>query len=421
MLQLNQFYLLSSNQCYHFLKYLFKSIDDACPIDDQKEACETVICNESTTDHDIDGSFENDRVEMSLKTAREKLSQLETSCNQTFSEKVLNDSSKKPTYSMFISGPEGFSINVVSFSHRIETRKDRNLHDSFLHRLVLPDGCIFIILYNTVHAGDASPELSINGWIDHKRLFCYCVPSKSNAPNTRTNTSTTPAGNEVDSIGYEFCKNCNHCKKQAAFDIKITDNDLSDYERGDVICGDINKFGWMVIKGRKVKNCQIVSNALIALDDSTSWSTLGAGIRKDNKLRESLWKYNDMDRSLKSDSWKNIIAYFQSMKDLVFGQNKPIDAGYELQHQNILRNKGPVAIQTYHTDVKEPLKEKSEFYSLLNKHICDPISLTKYVNHFFFFLKLNSNLSYFKYFIKTIILQLRVSILIILQKMIKKK
>jgi len=72
MLQLNQFYLLSSNQCYHFLKYLIKSIDDACPINDQREACKTVICRESTTDHDIDGSFENNRVEICLKAGKKK-------------------------------------------------------------------------------------------------------------------------------------------------------------------------------------------------------------------------------------------------------------------------------------------------------------------------------------------------------------
>ena len=145
-------------------------------------------------------------------------------------------------------------------------------------------------------------------------------------PNTRTNTSTTPAGNEVDSIGYEFCKNCNHCKKQAAFDIKITDKDLADYKQGDVICGDINKFGWIVIKGRKVKNHDMVSNALIALEKQNTWSPLGAGDMKDNKYRESLWKYNDMDKSSRNESWQAIIAFFDSMKELVFGQNRPIEA-----------------------------------------------------------------------------------------------
>ena len=384
ILQLNQIYFLSSNQCYHFSKYYIKSIVDSSSINDQGEACRTVTCRESATNHDIDGSLQHNRVEMSLNAAKVKLSQLETFCNQTFSESVIIDQSKKPTYSMFICGPDGFSIKVVSFSHRIETRKDRNLHDSFLHRLVLPDGCILIILYNTVHAGDASPKLMNKDWIDHKRMFCYCVPSKQNQPNTRTNTSTTPAGNEVDSIGFKLCNNCKNCKGHAALDIRITDEDLNGYNQGDVICGDINKFGWIVIKGKKVKNNTRVINALIALEKETTWSSLGAGLMKDNKLRESLWKYNDMHKAKREESWKNILALFEFTKELVFGQNRPIDAGYELQHQNILRNRGPVASQTYHTDVKEPYKEKSEFYSLLNKYICDPTSLTKHMNHSIF-------------------------------------
>lgn len=287
-------------KCFSFLlnqNHVMNSVieDDASSINDQREAFTIVPCRESATNHDIDGSFGNNRVETCLTAAKVKLSALEAFCNKTFSEIVLNDPSKMPTYSMFICGPDGFSINIVSFSHKIETRKDRDLHYSFLHRLVLPDGCILIMLYNTVHASDASPELSNKAWIDQKRLFCLCVPSKSNAHNTRANTNSTPAGNEVDSRGYEFCKNCNNCKEQAAFDIKITDKDLEGYEPGDVICGDINKFGWIVIKGRKVQNYPNVSNVLIALENENTWSPLGAGCMTNNKYRESLWKYNDMN------------------------------------------------------------------------------------------------------------------------------
>lgn len=299
---------------------------------------------------------------MSLIEAKEKLSKLETFCKQTFGNRLLPKSSKEPSYSMFICGQDGFSINVVSFSHRIETRVNKNLHYSFRHRLVLPDGCILIILYNTVHAGDASPEImNQEDWIDHKRMFCYCVPLKLNAPNTRANTSTTPTGNEVDSIGFQFCTNCNICKRKA-FDITIKDKDLESLKEGGVICGDINKFGWVVIKGKKVRNYIRVSNALVALEKNIEWPALGTGNMKGNKNRRSLWKYNESKKISKNESWDIITAYFESFKEIIFGENKPIVGAYEFQYQNILRNEGPVDVQTYHADIKEPHQQKSEFY-----------------------------------------------------------
>ena len=174
-----------------------------------------------------------------------------------------------PSYSL-IQGltEDGFMFDVFPFSHLYE-RESFMWHRYMCLRMVIPGSCCIIFSSDTLHNGTRS-RLIKNGFSNHsqdERFFFYIQQDKNNdgssskRPSICSETSLSPQMN-FNPKSRKICPNlenhttvCAHCLAHDPHGPKILNleeahwrNYISTKNVGDVILGDLVRYGFVVLK-----------------------------------------------------------------------------------------------------------------------------------------------------------------------------
>ena len=256
-------------------------------------------------------------------------------------------------YSVFVSGPNGYIINVVSASQNSVDHIP--FHRKFHHCITLCDGTLLIISDRVFHADG----VSLGNKDDHSGIFFYAVDNKKEEKETCIKNISTSTSYCVDSKVPIFCQNCSTC--QMEYHISFQNIDLSDLNNGDLICGDLRKFGWAVVKCPSLTRGSLwtpsaMDRLLNRIKEHDKLKSVGASNDSSQPPRQMLWYNPCAQSSLADEDWGIILTLLEQKIQPVVTSflGKKVNE-FSFSHQNLFRNNcALVQPQQYHRNYYRP-------------------------------------------------------------------
>ena len=198
------------------------------------------------------------------------------------------------------------------------------------------------------------------------RFFSYLHKKRNHLDKKKTPTGPLPHGNRVNPIKKlvtcmdttKICDNvvCQNCNAETRL-LDFTLVDITTYDLGETIGGDIDKHGWAVKRVQSLKE----NPSLARLENycgvtNTKDEPLGLGKGGPLKLggsnnRRRLYDYTQVTpRKLKGHP---LLADFRSFLQQTC--NYTIDNTYQIEYPNVLFNIGPTTRQWYHRDYADTI------------------------------------------------------------------
>ena len=281
-----------------------------------------------------------------------------------FNERYLKPSMPtKPSFSLMHSLKDGFSILMYSGSHRVALNPENCLHNYNAVRIILPEWMAIIWHEGLFHAGTRS-----RGTVD-MRFFSYVWPHVFTRHARRTLGTMDGVAREVGDQVYrkdindKICKDmykenskCPHCRRWEEV-IDLREIPPSSYSNGERIVGCLETYGWVVVRGVRVK--QETYDAIDFI------SQLGAKGRRTKKGTWTSIEDRGNNRKMKYHYTSNPRAdweadelcgnFLKDVENKVLGnvwKDTPLkDEQYILGKFNLIKNDGFIGLdQQAHTD-----------------------------------------------------------------------
>ena len=176
-----------------------------------------------------------------------------TALNQT---PIDTKSNAPPSFSAMYALEDGYNMVLYSMTHRLCPTKIL-IHECMGVRIILKCGMCLVWNGSLVHSGAKSRKNSEGKHLDDMRLFVYLWATsnhglRSQGPRDDSNQLHRKATKLCEHFDRNNFK-CNKCCGNDQCIIEISDLNMDDYECGDIILGDINDVGWIVVKGNPLK------------------------------------------------------------------------------------------------------------------------------------------------------------------------
>ena len=282
-----------------------------------------------------------------------------------------------PSYSIMHSLQEGFSILMYSGSHRVNLHPGLHLHHCNAVKIILPPNMMIIWHEALFHAGAKSRKTPQGAHKEDLRFFSYIWPKVDYPPDSRMHGRTDgvlrESGDQVyrEDITHKICPQmykarptCQHCMVPSqVLDLReIAD---TSYASGDWIIGDLDEYGWMVVRG--VRMSQDMYKALNYVKNFGQKSKV---IKRpqwfsiEDRNNNRVMKYNHT--STVHDEWRedpHLKEFLSKLEHTVIKKALKIDekiptkrkpADYMIGKYNLLMNRSEVSCdQQAHTDYRE--------------------------------------------------------------------
>ena len=277
------------------------------------------------------------------------------------------DSTSGCGYSMIHSLASEFNIGVVDCSHTLKCIKNCKYHKILEHYVTVPKGCCIIFHQNFLHFG-AKAIYSRDTYLPSTRYF-----SKIEHEDGNYSVSDFVVRNNED----VFCdgeSTCLVCKEIDLISMKkfvqdssarFLDCVIEEMQNGDVVCGDLESLGWVVIKSVDFTTYEGYDVPLKYLATrENNWTTLEQ-YKKGKRLE--LVDYADLNvgitnfqqvcRKSKGELKTQMTPMFQFIDDFqsvvknyLFSHDDVLMSKYKFVKDTPLMNRGAVLDQYPHSD-----------------------------------------------------------------------
>ena len=176
-------------------------------------------------------------------------------------------------YSLMFALEHGFSFVLFSKSHLYHPY-DLTIHNGMGLRIILKMGMCLIWNGSLVHAGAKSRNNDGQHMFD-LRLFQYLWFNGIHALRSQTrredsfelhreNTSMCPSFNRPNTT----CEKCGSTTERC---IDLSEVNMKEYEIGEIILGNIDILGWIVVKGNPLRKTVIRDIYDISISNNNKW------------------------------------------------------------------------------------------------------------------------------------------------------
>ena len=269
-----------------------------------------------------------------------------------------------PSYSIMHSLKDGFSIMMYSGSHRVNLRSGLCLHSNNSVRIILPEW-MAIIWHEALYHGGAMSRTNPEVMID-MRFFAYIWPLILNNRRNRNKGSMDGVARELgenlyrDGITDKICQDlykdypqCLDCLNLEGGVIDLSDVPSSSYNPGDIIIGDLEQLGWVVVRGVRVTEqtyAAIDKVSKVGATKDGSWTSI-----EDHGGNRQM-KYSHTQKVNRDKHWKQkeCNQFLVDVKEKILDRVLIVQEGaieYDVGSYNLLKNKGYIGCdQQAHTD-----------------------------------------------------------------------
>ena len=279
-----------------------------------------------------------------------------------------------PSFSFMHSLKDGFEIVMYSGSHRVNFSPRLCLHRASAIRIILAEWMMIIWHESLFHAGAKSRSNNTQDM----RFFSYVWPDNDSVSSDRTKGTTDGVArengdqvyrkditNKICPDMYKALPRCNCCR-QDGITLDLRDIPANSYNPGAYIIGDLDEYGWKVVRGVRVNDVTYK-----AIDYISRF-----GVKKECPVKNPKWypiedqnnnrvmKYNHLSTVHKT--WLDNVhtrSFLSELENVVLEKALEIDpdrptsrvaAKYVLGRYNLLKNKGYISVdQQAHTDYRE--------------------------------------------------------------------
>ena len=288
---------------------------------------------------------------------------------------LLSSMPATPSFSIMHSLREGFSIHMYSGSHRVNIHEWLQMHHPNAIEIILPPWMMIIWHEALFHAG-AKSRGTQEGTQEDLRFFSYVWPKVKYPDGSRMTQRTDgvlrESGDRVyrEDINQKICKDmyssrptCQYCRMPSQV-LDLRDIPPNSYCPGDRITGDLDEYGWMVVRGVRMNE-----NMYEAMDMVKSFGRKSKAVkvpqwysiedRNNNRVMKynhispihDVW-YSDPDLNMFIAQLQNEVIKKALSPDKRFPTYRE-KADYVIGKFNLLMNRGPISCaQQAHTDYK---------------------------------------------------------------------
>jgi hypothetical protein len=255
---------------------------------------------------------------------------------------------KMPSFSMIHSLHDGFNIVMYSGTHD-QRNSLLKIHRKNGLRLTLRKHMLIIFHQGLIHAGGKSRKGKDKLTMEDMRLFAYLWTMNSDGYNTRNdNNSVRSDSTRLHSMVDNFCTGvnndgnpCHECNIEEHSSLDLSNVDTNKFKNGEIIKGDLNSLGWVVIKSDLIDMSTENHIKQIAYDDK-HWYKVG-------KQPSRQMKFNSFDNPGVKWCINPLKAFLLNLKKLI-DPCMP-NNNYVSERINLLRNAGHIEYdQRPHSD-----------------------------------------------------------------------
>ena len=201
----------------------------------------------------------------------------------------------KSSYSLMYALDDGFAMKVFSKSHKYAP-SEIVIHSLMGLRIILKRGMVLMWHYSLVHCGAKSLTTIDGNHLASLRLFQYIWRESCHSRRSNTKVEdSTDLHREQTTICRSFhddtvtCEKCNNSVE----DIIDLRNYTSQKNCGDVILGDLDNLGWIVVEGNKLTN-NVMSDIVAIVnnggDNKNKWHRIGNNQERYQKFNSTMDK-----------------------------------------------------------------------------------------------------------------------------------
>ena len=244
-----------------------------------------------------------------------------------------------PSYSMMYGLPGGFSIVMYSGTHRLKQSVKGNVHADCRVRLIVPEDMCVLWHEGTLHSGARSREDKEGNLLPDTRFFSYLwIGTLGRSVRIADGKSVYRKLRCVceDLIGTgKAGYSCDVCREVDELTLDLTVVSSTSYAPGDVIIGDLDKVGWVVVRGVSRRMSDSVGKIMEIAETHGNWFEI------DNQRgRKMMYDH----QSLLSFKWydEEVTSFTAQIKRRILKRNLP-HKDYILGRFNLLKNTNVIA------------------------------------------------------------------------------
>ena len=232
---------------------------------------------------------------------------------------------------------DGYNLVMYSMTHRFSPLHV-TIHKCMGVRLILKCGMIMIWNGSLVHCGGKSRTNLDNLHTDDMRLFFYLNPDSTYPLRSKgLIEDSIDLHRKRTNICYHFEREetkCTKCNKGGCV-IDLSHINMDGYNSGDIIIGDINDVGWIVVKGNPMND--YVKRNLNAIDETDGWNHIE---RNTDRMMKFSPHQSELNMFMLACSARTQ-QFLKSLKTSVLDKHLP-SKSYIFGKMNLLKNAKPI-------------------------------------------------------------------------------
>ena len=245
---------------------------------------------------------------------------------------------ENPSYSIMHSLSEGFSVVLYTGTHGGLTSKPICRNAAI--RLILGPAMIVMWRENLLHSGAKSrTEYQIDsnqrGKIKQDlRFFAYVQSAHKKGTPRSKKRSQTADGSQIYRLVLNLCEQfktpekCNNCSKGAT---TIDLSNITGYQAGETIMGNLVACGWVVLRGVEVSDG--VMNKISTIASKGNWNSISTETNRE-------MKYNSTSTTPKTWNDIELVQFQADITKKLLSRLLPSKLSFRMTKFNLLRNVG---------------------------------------------------------------------------------